>query len=138
VSDGPQGSAPGGGLRRALARAGVALIELLRTRIELAGLEFTEERERTKLRLVLVVVATMFIGFAILCASALVVLIFWDTHRVAAIAAVTAVHALIGIGAIWRLQVSLRTAPPPFQASLAELERDRQWLMGELRNGPGA
>ena len=138
MSDESPGYAPAGGLRRALARVGAAALELVRTRIELAALEFNEERERAKLNLILVFVAGTFLAFAVLCASAMVVVIFWDTHRVAAIAAVTAVHLAIGIGALLRLLASQRAAPPtPFQATLAELERDRQWLAGEMRDGLG-
>ena len=137
MSDGTPESAPAGGLRRALARAGAAAIELVRTRVELAALEFAEERERAKIHLLLAVIAATFFAFAVLCASALIVLVFWDTHRVAAIAAVTALHVVIGGGALWRLRASHRAAPPPFQATLAELERDRQWLAGEMRDGFG-
>jgi uncharacterized membrane protein YqjE len=137
VSDETPGYAPAGGLRRALARVGVAMVELARTRLELAALDFSEERERTKLRLILAIVAATFLAFAVLCASALIVVMFWDTHRIAAIGAVTAAHFAIGAGALLRLRASQRTAPPPFQASLAELERDRQWLAGELRDGLG-
>ena len=64
-------------------------------------------------------------------------IIFWDSHRVTAIAAVTAVHLAIGVGALLRLRAAERAAPPPFQATLAELERDRQWLAGEMRDGLG-
>ena len=137
MSDGTPGSASTGGLRRALARVGAAAAELVRTRIELAALEFAEERERAKIRLLLAVIAATFFAFAVLCASALVVLVFWDTYRVAAIGAVTALHLAIGAGALWRLRATQDTAPPPFQATLAELERDRQWLAGEMRDGFG-
>ena len=137
MSDGTPGHAPAAGLRRALARAGAATVELLRTRVELATLEFAEARERAKLHLVLAVVAATFFAFAVLCASALVVLAFWDTHRVAAIAAVTVLHLAIGVGALLGLRSSQRSAPPPFQATLAELERDRRWLAGEMRDGFG-
>lgn len=137
MSDDTPGYAAAGGLRRALARAGVAAVELARTRVELAALEFGEERERAKLLLLLAIVAATFLAFAVLCASALVVVMFWDTHRVAAIAGVTALHFAIGVGALLRLNANKRSAPPPFKASLAELERDRQWLAGELRDGLG-
>ena len=137
MSDGTPGHAPAAGLRQALARAGAATVELLRTRVELATLEFAEERERAKLRFILAVVAATFLAFAVLCASALVVLAFWETHRVAAIAAVTVLHLAIGVGALLRLRASQRSAPPPFQATLAELERDRRWLAGEMRDGLG-
>ena len=132
--DAPERTQPSGGLRRALARAAAAAVELLRTRVELAAVEFAEQRERAKLTVILGVVAAMFFAFAILCASALVVLLFWDTDRVAAIAVVTLVHLAIGVGALWRLKVVQREATPPFEQTLAELDRDRRWLAGELHD----
>ncbi len=137
MSDASPEPAPAGGLRQALARAGAAAVELLHTRVDLAGLEFAEERERAKLQFLLAGVAAMFLAFAVLCASALVVVVFWDTHRVAAIAAVTALHLVIGVLALLRLRAHQRTTPRPFAATLAELERDRQWLAGEFRDGAG-
>ena len=135
MSDGaPERIEPTRGLRRALTRAASAAVELLRTRVELAALEFAEQRERAKLTLVVGVIAATFFAFAILCASALVVLLFWDTHRVAAIAAVTLVHLAIGLGALWRLKAVQREATPPFEQTLAELDRDRRWLAGELHD----
>jgi uncharacterized membrane protein YqjE len=132
MTDAVPGSAPTGGLRRALARAGAASLNLLRTRLELASVEFAEEREHAKTRVILLGVAVMFLAFGVLAASALVVLLFWDTHRVAAMAAVTGVHLAIGLGAVWHLRSDDR--PPPFAATLAELERDHEWLAGEMRD----
>ena len=134
MSDATPGSAASGGLRGAFARIGVAAVELLRTRLELASLEFAEERERAKERLVLMVVAALFGAIALLAVSALVVLCFWDTHRVAALAAVTVVYVAICVGAILRLKQSLHSAPAPFAQTLAELERDREWLSATLRD----
>ena len=65
MSDDSPGYAPAAGLRRALSRVGVAAIDLLRTRIELATLEFAEERERAKLNLILAFVAGTFLAFAV-------------------------------------------------------------------------
>ena len=136
MSDGTPGSGTAAGLRGALARAGAAVIELVRTRIELASLEFVEQRENAKTHIVLAVIAGVFLAFAVLSASALVVLVFWDTHRVIAVAGVTAFHALVGVVALMRLRAAQRASPPPFAATLAELERDRQWLAAGLRDGP--
>ena len=136
MSDGPPGSAASGGLRRALAQAGVSAVELIRTRLELASVEFAEEGERAKARLVLMVVAALFCAIALLAASALVVVWFWDTHRLAAMAAVTAVHLAIGLGALWRLRAGLRAAHTPFAQTLAELERDRDWLSAMVHRPP--
>lgn len=128
------GSAAAGGLRQALARAGSSLMGLVRTRLELASVEFLEERERTISRLVLAVVAVMFLSFAVLMASAFVVVLFWDTHRGAALAVVTVLHAAIGLVALWRLRADTRSAPSPFAATMAELERDGQWLSEAARD----
>ena len=138
MSESAPGTAPTVGLRRALARAGAATLNLLRTRLELASVEFAEERERAKSRVVLIVVAGLFLAFGVLAASALVVLLFWDTHRVAAMVGVTIVHFAIGIGAFLKLQAAGRDAPSPFAATLAELERDHEWLSGELRDRAGS
>ena len=118
----------GGGLRAALARLGAAGIELSRTRIELATLEFAEERERTTTRLVLMAAAASGFAFALLGASAFVVVWFWDTHRLLALGGLTLVYLLIGVVALVRLQAFQRSAPKPFATTLAELERDRDWL----------
>jgi uncharacterized membrane protein YqjE len=128
------GSSPGGGggLRAALARLGAAGIELSRTRIELAAVEFAEERQRTTARLALVAAAASGFAFALLGASAFVVVWFWDTHRLLALGAVTLVYALIGGLALVRLQAFQRRAPKPFATTLAELERDRDWLRERL------
>ena len=131
MSDGnPQES--GGGLRGALARLTAAGIEFSRTRVELATLEFTEERERTAERLVLVVAAALGFAFALLGASAFVVVWFWDTHRLVALGAITVAYALVGVIAAVRLRNRQRSAPKPFAATLAELERDRVWLRERL------
>ena len=140
MSDGTPRGASSGGLRGALAQAGASIVDLLRTRFELASIEFAEERDRAKASLVLLVVAALFCAIALLALSALVVLCFWDTHRLAAMAAVTAVHLAIGLGALWRLKASQRSAPAPFAQTLAELERDREWLAAMVQDrhdGPG-
>ena len=133
MTDATPGDTTAGGLRGALARMGAATLILLRTRLDLASVEFAEERERAKTRVILIAVAVVFLAFAVLAASALVVVVFWDTHRVAAVAAVTLLHLAIGVGALLRLQAELKTGQAPFAATLAELERDRDWLAGELR-----
>ena len=39
-------------------------------------------------------------------------------------------------GVLLRLQSDSKTAPAPFEATLAELERDHEWLVGELQDRP--
>jgi uncharacterized membrane protein YqjE len=123
-----------GGLRGALGQAGISLLDLVRTRFELAALEFGEQRDNAKTTLVLLLVATFFSAFAVLAASALVVLIFWDTHRLWALGAVVLLHLFIAVGALSRLKAHERTMSAPFAQTLAEFERDRQWVTGEVHD----
>jgi uncharacterized membrane protein YqjE len=125
VSDGTPGDS-GRGLR------GAEALGLGHTRLELAALEFGEERRRTVERIVLAVVAVLFFAFAVLAASALVVAWFWETQRIAALCAVTIAYVLIGGAAVWRLSARGREHGRPFAATLAELERDRAWLADRL------
>jgi uncharacterized membrane protein YqjE len=118
-------------LRDAVHGTAEALIALLRTRVELAVLEFPEERDRARDRLLMVLIAGVAATFMLLALTGLVVAYFWDTHRLAAIAAVAAFYAVVAGLALWRLKTRW---PPqqPFAATLAELEHDREWLAAKL------
>ena len=124
------GTPPGSrrGLRAVAAQLAGTLLGLGRTRLELAAVEFEEARARAAERLVLSLVAGLCFALAVLVASMLVVVLFWDTHRIAALCAVTIVYALLGLVALWRLAAQKKSETPAFAATLAELERDRQWL----------
>jgi uncharacterized membrane protein YqjE len=112
---------------RALAGSFAALV---RTRVELAVLELREEGERRKEMAVLAAIAGMFFMMGAILFAMLIVVIFWDTHRVAAAAGVTIVYLGIGAFALSRLRQRAREAPKPFEATLAELAQDVEALRG--------
>ena len=124
------GAAPSG-LSGALSRLAASAVDLVRTRAELAAVEFDEARELAKDRFVLLGVGLVCLATGTLGASAFVVVYFWDTYRLTALGVVTAAYLLGGAWALWRFSVRRRTDPKPFAATLAELERDREWLAGE-------
>jgi uncharacterized membrane protein YqjE len=70
----------------------------------------------------------VFLALGLLLAALLVVVVFWETHRVAAAAAVTVLYLAIGTWALLRLKEKARASPPPFEATLAELARDLEML----------
>ena len=131
MSDGARGSSRRG-LSGALAQLGAALLGLARTRLELVTLEVDEARTRATEQLVLILVAGLFFAFAVLAASALVVVLLWDTHRIAALCGVTVAYVVFGLIALWRLSVKRQTGSPSFAGTLAELERDRAWMANEF------
>ena len=119
------------GLPAALARLGDSVLALLNSRIELASIEFEEERERTKELLVTVLCGAMVAVFALLFASIFVIACFWDTNRLVAIAGVTLFYAALALLAFARLKSRSRDRPAPFAATLSELKKDAAALRRE-------
>lgn len=113
-----------GGISGALSRLAGSALALLRTRIELATVEFEEERERTKELLLLAVSAALLALFALLFASLLVIVYFWDSYRLAAASAVTAFYIVVAAAVFARLRRRVHDRPSPFAATRSELEQD--------------
>jgi uncharacterized membrane protein YqjE len=105
-----------------------ALLGSVRTRAELASVEYAEERARVGQQLALLVAGLGCLLFAVFFVAFGVVAWYWDTHRFAAIIGVIVVFAGAGAVLVWRRSEVVRAAPTPFAASLAELEKDRAAL----------
>jgi len=103
---------------------------LVRTRIELAVIELREEGERRKAMLMHAAVAALFLALSALLFAIFVILVFWDTHRVAAAGVMTLAYFGIGWFAFSKLRQAQREAPPPFEATLAELAQDMEAFRG--------
>jgi len=117
---------PADGLR-ALAGSFAALAG---TRFELAVVELREEAERRKELALLAATVGVFATLAALLFAMFVVIVFWDSHRVAAAAGVTTSYLAIALAAFGRLKRRRRESPPPFQGTLAELAQDFETLRG--------
>jgi len=130
---------PGAGrppLRESVASLLAALVGSVRTRIDLASVEYAEERSRLGQQLALLIAGLGCLLFAVLFVALGVVAWYWDTHRFAAIIGVIVVFAGTAAALFWwRSEVS-RTAPSPFAASLAELEKDRAALARASKRRP--
>lgn len=119
--DGPAGPA------KALGADAATLVKL---RAELVALEFEEEAARWKRLLLLGVVAGVFAHAALLAGSFLLVVVFWESYRIAALAGVTLVYAVAATWAIVRLRDLASNSPPPFAATLAEFRKDLEMFRG--------
>ena len=122
------------GLKGALVRVGESAIGLLRTRAELAGVELVEERERLLVRVALLIGGAIVIAFAALFVGLFIIALFWETHLLEAIAAVTLLYAIAGALMIAKSREIGRKAPAPFAATLAEIEKDRLRLQRAARD----
>ncbi|MFC5428732.1 phage holin family protein [Paraburkholderia denitrificans] len=113
-----------GPLRRLLGSA----FAMLQTRLELIGIELSEEKDRLMAVLFLGVAAMMLAAMALMALTALIAIAFWDTWRLQALAGITIVYALAALFCAMKARSSLRNAPMVFQATLDEFEKDREIL----------
>lgn len=109
---------------------GADLAALLKLRAELVGVELEEIVARRKRLFLLGGLAALFGAVALLLVAFLVVVLAWDTHRVAAIAGVTVLYGAVSAGAFARFREVARDAPAPFSATLAEFRKDLEMLRG--------
>ena len=140
-SDGNQGAsrqAAPRSLRGSAARLGASLLGMARTRLELASIEFAEERNRIQQQLALLIAASGLLMFAVLFAATWVIVYFWDTNRLTAIAIVALVFAAAGTVLLLLRSQAARAAPTPFSATIAEFDRDRVALAGGMEREPSA
>jgi uncharacterized membrane protein YqjE len=122
----PQGEGPVDSARA----LGGSVLALLEARVELIGIEFREEAEFRKRLILLAAVAALFVGLGLLLLAFLIVVLFWDSYRLPAIAGVTLVYCGIGAWAILRFRQLVRDSPSPFSATLAEFRKDIEMLRG--------
>ena len=134
MNDDHPGTRNEAGLRGALGRLAESALALLRTRAELAALEFTESRDNARNQIVVIAILGGALAFAWTALCALVVVAFWDTHRLLALGGIAAFHLVVA-GIAWsRLRAAQAASAPPFAQTLTELERDRRWLAEQFRS----
>lgn len=109
---------------------GATFLALVCARAELIAIELQEERVRAGQKLVLVVLAALFLAMGLLLAAFLVVVLSWETHRMLAAGGVTLLYLGIGGWALVRLREMSRNSPPPFAATMSEFANDLRLLRG--------
>jgi uncharacterized membrane protein YqjE len=120
---------PAAGLFGSVKNLAASLVSHLHTRLELFTIEFAEEKLRLTSLLFGAILALFFIFMAIVLAALFVIAAYWDTpYRLHAVA-ILAVLFLVGAGITGGMvRAKLKSRPRLFEASLAELYKDRQQL----------
>lgn len=117
-----------GGLLESIKNLASTLILMGQTRLELLSNDLEEERAWLSSMMVWTLVALFCAALAVVLATLLVVVIFWDTYRLQAISVMVVIFAL-GAGFAWRVLSNMsRSKPRLFSASLAEFSKDREQL----------
>lgn len=123
-----ESQAASAGLFESLKTLSVSLVSIVHTRLELLSTDVAEEREQLTSFLVLVLVALGCLGLGVVLMALLVVVVFWESHRLVALAGLAGLFLAAGAGLGWYALRRIRTRPRLFDASLAELSKDRQHL----------
>jgi len=117
---------PAEGLLNSLKNLTVTLIAIIHTRLELLSTDLEEGRERFISLLAMAFVSLFSLCFGAVLLTILVVVVFWDTHRLLVLGSLTGLFLLSGavLGAL--VVRRLKSMPRMFEASLAELIKDHQ------------
>ena len=126
MSDNTQHSAEG--LLSSLKSMMALVVAIAHNRLNLLSTDIEIAREQMVSVLMMVLVALFCLCFGALLLAIFVVVIFWDTHRLIALASVTGLFLGVGGICLWRVLKALKTMPATFEASLTELAKDYKQL----------
>lgn len=118
----------GSGLMGSARRLLSTLISIASTRLELLVNELQEERLRLTQMLLLALFALFCFGLGILLLTVFVVILFWDSYRLAVTGVLSAAFFALGVSMLMLLRSKVREKSRLFSASLAELANDRAQL----------
>mgnify|MGYP006181769687 FL=1 len=120
--------------RAALRRVIASLLGMTQTRLELAGVELAQARQSAVKTVLWSLLTALALSFASLFVCALVVALAWDSYRYVAIAACVAFYVVLAVYFYVQLKDTLAAQPPLFEATLAELDRDKQAVLDSLHD----
>lgn len=117
---------PAEGLLTSLKNLTFTLIAIIHTRLELLSTDLEEGRERFISILTMIFVSLFSLCFGAVLLTILVVVVFWDTHRLLVLGSLTGLFLLVGTILGVLVINKLKSMPRIFEASLAELVKDSQ------------
>ena len=110
-------------------RLGAAILGLLHGHVELFGIELQEQKARTLSLLLFAGLALVFALLLLAALSALVLILLWDSYRLAGIIGLCVFYALAALFCGLRLKAAIFDESSPFHATLEELANDRERLL---------
>lgn len=119
------------GLLGSLRSLADGLMSSARDRLGLLALELQEEKIRL-VRIFVWISVVMFLALlATIFASLAIVVVWWDTARVAVVVSLAAFYIVALIAAIVAFRRMIKTEPKPFAATLGELREDHACIRAE-------
>ena len=110
---------------KGLASTGASIAQ---TRLELLSVDVQIARSKFISLLVMIISALFFLFFGLVMLALLIVIYSWETDRMMALGLLTGVFLSVGVILAILITQSLRKMPRLFEASIAELAKDREAL----------
>lgn len=105
------------------------LVDIIATRVEIIATELEEERLRLGSMAAWAACMFLSVALALLFLSLLVVVAFWDEHRLAAIACVTGFYAILAVVSGMQLRNRIERKSKLFTTTIEELRKDQARLV---------
>jgi len=101
---------------------------IAQTRLELISTDVQIARSKFISLLVMIVFALFFLFFGLVMLALLIVIYSWETDRILALTLLTSGFLALGVILATVILQSLRTMPKLFEATISELQKDREEL----------
>lgn len=101
------------------------LMSMISTRVELAAIDTEAHVKATLSAILAALVAVLLALMAFAFIGVAVIVVFWETHRIAAASGVLAAYASMAFAGALLARSAWKSRPPAFAATLRELELDR-------------
>ena len=101
---------------------------IAQTRLELISVDVQIARSKLIGLLVMIVSALFFLFFGLVMLALFIVIYSWESDRMMALGLLTGAFLAVGLILAFVIMQSLRTMPKLFEASIAELAKDREAL----------
>jgi uncharacterized membrane protein YqjE len=125
-----QGTAvPAKGLLEALGDLAATFVAMAHTRLDLLSTDLEEDRDHLLTLTVTSLGAVFFLGIGVVLSALLLVVLFWETHRILILGLLATAFLLAGLAAADQARRLARTKSRLFASSLSELLKDRQELV---------
>jgi len=111
-----------------LRRSGDSLLGLVQSRLELFTVELQEEKLRAINLLVWLTIALALAVAGLLVAVGALALFLWNAAGYLGLIGLAVLTLASAAGLLWWLRQKLETGPTPFDTTVAEFKKDREWL----------
>lgn len=110
-------------------RLGAAVLGLLHGHVELFGIELQEQKARSLRLLLFAGLALVFALLLLVALSALVLVLLWDSYRLAGVIGLCVFYGVAALYCSLRLKAAVFDESSPFSSTLEELAKDRERLL---------